>query len=145
MVSIDRDFKRKYPALLNYIRIMKRTNPFHLEHVNCIGDKLVFVLLNKKTLNISISELPVNAVDDFNSLKNNFEISSYVKIFNLFKNYNFVMIYLNELKKYFSDVPEVFVQYLGIKIETENDVVLNKIYKIIFGEKIDEIERQKID
>ena len=70
MVSIDRDFKRKYPALLNYIRIMKRTNPFHLEHVNCIGDKLVFVLLNKKTLNISISELPVNAVDDFN--KKNF-------------------------------------------------------------------------
>ena len=81
----------------------------------------------------------------FNSLKNNFEISSYVKIFNLLKNYNFVMIYLDELKKYFSDVPEVFVQYLGIKIETENDVILNKIYKTIFGEKIDEIKRQKID
>ena len=55
------------------------------------------------------------------------------------------MIHLDELKKYFSDVSEVFVQYLGIKIETENDVVLNKIYKTIFGEKIDEIKRQKID
>ena len=132
-------------------RIDSKNGHYYNFYLNKGINSMCFIQDEMKLKNIEIKiENNVHLTDCecvflFNSLKNNFEISSYVKILNLLKNYNFAMIYLDELKKYFSDVPEVFVQYLGIKIETENDVILNKIYKTIFGEKIDEIKRQKID
>ena len=81
MIKVNGDLKKRNANLIKYIKVVRGINPFKLEYVDYMENKLIFTLIDKRIINILITELPQNALADFNRIKKQ------IKNFNSLKDY----------------------------------------------------------